>query len=274
MASKMGNIRGLAGALLLALGTWSAVASAAPASLAPAAITQQGRILGKDGMPVSTTIPITFTIYNDAKKSASANVLWTETQNITLDDGYFSAHLGDGDTALDPTIFDGTELFLGVTVGSDSEMAPREVITSVPYAFSAQLAAEAQVADSMAFTGLTGIPAPCADGSYLAGYSAAGVAQCKSLPAAEALSCITRFPAAAGTTSSFIGCNAGEVMTGGGCSSDAALASSYEYTCVSKPQFCLLLICQNPPCLNFGDWYCSAPAAGSTRAFAQCCKVQ
>jgi hypothetical protein len=265
-------MRGLAGALFLAVGTWGVVASSAPASLAPAAITQQGRILGKDGMPVSTTIPITFTIYNDAKKSADANILWTETQNITLDDGYFSARLGDGATALDPTIFGGSELFLGVTVGSDSEMAPREVITSVPYAFSAQLAAEAQVADSMPFAKLTGIPAPCADGSYLAGYNAAGVAQCKSLPAAEALSCTTRFAATAGTTSSFIGCNAGEMLTGGGCASNGALQSSYDYTCTNPP--CLIFICQNPPCLGFGDWYCSAPAASSTRAFAECCKVQ
>jgi hypothetical protein len=54
---------------------------------------------------------------------------------ITPDAGYFSAKLGDV-TAFPATVFDGSNatLFLGIKIGADAEMAPRQALTSVPFA--------------------------------------------------------------------------------------------------------------------------------------------
>ena len=117
-----------------------ALAVAASALLAPevnaavpAGLTQQGRLFDKAGKPSTGSIDIVFTIYDAATGGAS---LWTEKQSVTLDDGYFSARLGDT-TAIPATVWDGTVRYLGVQVGADAEMTPREALNSVPYAIVA-----------------------------------------------------------------------------------------------------------------------------------------
>jgi hypothetical protein len=118
----------------LALSSFSSSSEAA----VPNGITQQGRVLDTDGNPVTTEVAMTFTIYNDPTASGAANVLWTEVLNIQLDDGYFSARIGeDGDNKFPATLFDGSVRYLGITVGSDDELSPRARLASVPYAFVA-----------------------------------------------------------------------------------------------------------------------------------------
>lgn len=100
----------------------------------PQVLTQQGRLIDKaTSKPVAGTISITFTLYDAATAGTS---LWTEKQDVTLDDGYFSARLGET-TAIPKTVFNGTVRYLGVQVGTDAEMTPREPLTSVPYALVA-----------------------------------------------------------------------------------------------------------------------------------------
>src|SRR5262245_1676089 len=199
--------------------TMAGIASAA----VPPSLTQQGRILDKDGAAVSSKIAIVFTIYNDPSASEAANVLWTETQNITLDDGYFSTQLGeDVKNAFDAKVFDGSVRYLGVKVGSDDEMAPRQKITSVPYAFSANLADLAATAQAVPWMGITGMPAACPDGQYLKGFDNKGVPQCTKLPA---LSCTTVAGAKTATDQQVgIGCSvAGQFLVGGGCDTSGTL---------------------------------------------------
>jgi len=99
-------------------------------------LTQQGRLLGSDGNPVpNAQLTFTFTLYDAA---TAGNTLWTENQSITPDNGYFSAKLGET-TALPPAVFDGTKiLFLGIKIGTDTEMAPRQSVTAVPFALRAR----------------------------------------------------------------------------------------------------------------------------------------
>ncbi len=99
----------------------------------PQTLVQQGRLLDVDGAPSAGAVSIVFTLYDAAE---NGNVLWTETQTLTLDDGYFSAVLGSV-TALSPSAFDGTTRYLGMKIGDDSEMTPRQEINSVPYALFA-----------------------------------------------------------------------------------------------------------------------------------------
>src|SRR5450755_1954912 len=136
MAIKTSFARWVAGAAVSAVGLWS-ISAFAVAAPVPATLTQQGRILdATTGDPVSSKVQIVFNVYAEAK---GGTALWTEQQNITLDDGYFSAQLGSVTTIPD-TLFDGTVRYLGVTVGADAEMTPREAITSVPYAMNAAVA--------------------------------------------------------------------------------------------------------------------------------------
>ena len=118
----------------LALSSFSSSSEAA----VPNGITQQGRVLDTDGNPVTTEVAMTFTIYDDPTAVGAANALWTEVLNIQLDDGYFSARIGeDGDNKFPANLFDGSVRYLGITVGSDDELSPRARLASVPYAFVA-----------------------------------------------------------------------------------------------------------------------------------------
>jgi hypothetical protein len=100
----------------------------------PQLLTEQGRLTDTSGAPVTTSTMLTFSIYS---ASTGGTALWTEKQTLTPDAGYFSAELGSV-TAFPTTLFTGAELYLGVTVGSDPELSPRQSVTSVPYALVAQ----------------------------------------------------------------------------------------------------------------------------------------
>lgn len=118
----------------LAFASWSSSGVAA----VPSGLTQQGRVLDAEGNPVTSEVAMTFTIYDDPMAADQANVLWTEVLNIQLDDGYFSARLGeDGDNKFPANLFDGSVRYLGVKIGTDDELAPRARLASVPYAFLA-----------------------------------------------------------------------------------------------------------------------------------------
>jgi hypothetical protein len=277
MDMKTSFVRGIAVATLGAIGLWNGSALAAAPPPVPQTLQQQGRILDSDGAPVSSKVHFVFNVY--AKASGGA-ALWTEEQDITLDDGYFSTELGLKTALAD--VFDGSTLYLGVTVGNDDEMAPRQTISSVPYALLAGSAVSALSADTVAFTALSGIPAPCAAGQYLKGYSAVGVASCATLPA---LSCRVPSTSAAGVVASQ-GCDAGEVMTGGGCSTNGSLTSSYQNVCISN--LVVTPLSAGAPveptagpvvgicAFGTGDnlWTCKTASSASIRAYATCCKVQ
>ena len=283
MAIKTSFKRWVAGAAVSAVGLWSISAFAA----VPATLTQQGRILdATTGDPVSSKLKIVFNVYAEAK---GGTALWTEEQNITLDDGYFSAQLGSV-TAIPATLFDGTVRYLGVTVGADAEMAPREAITSVPYAMNA---AVADVAGSVPFTSLTGIPTVCDPGTYLSGFSALGVKQCVAIPKLE---CTTRYTAyTAGLLTNSVGCDATSpytVQVGGGCQASQPLTGSYPDICAGYPVAtgsvgptaapvggigiginpCLVVVIGSPG--YTGNWTCNTAVSASIRAWATCCKPQ
>ena len=122
-------------ALGLTLGALPALGATVPAT-----IDQQGRFLKMDGTPETGSLTVSFALYNMA---AGSTALWTETQPLTLDAaGFYSAQLGST-TPFSPTLFDGTVLYLGITIKGESEMAPRQALVSVPYAFRAGAAVDA-----------------------------------------------------------------------------------------------------------------------------------
>jgi len=60
--------------------------------------------------------------------------LWNETESVAVQDGLFSTVLGDT-TALDPSLFNGQALWLGVTVEGE-QLGPRQPVLPVAYALS------------------------------------------------------------------------------------------------------------------------------------------
>jgi len=99
----------------------------------PRLINFQGR-LSKDtlGTPVKdSTYSILFTIYDAFTGGTN---LWSETQSVATKGGTFNVNLGSA-TALPDTIFDDTTRYLGITVGTDPEMTPRQRIVSMAYGY-------------------------------------------------------------------------------------------------------------------------------------------
>ncbi len=104
-------------------------------------ISYQGRLLDPlTGQPKPDgSYTMAFRLYAVA---TDGSALWTESKSITVNKGLFSTLLGDT-TALDLTLFNGQDLFLGITVGSDPETTPRQRIAHVAYAIYAATAGNA-----------------------------------------------------------------------------------------------------------------------------------
>lgn len=91
----------------------------------------QGKLL-QNGEPVSGTINITFSLYNELTGGAA---LWSETQSVNVQDGFFNVMLG-AVTPIDVLDFY-LQLYLGIKpAGASSDLMPRQKLGVSPYAFS------------------------------------------------------------------------------------------------------------------------------------------
>lgn len=83
-------------------------------------LSYQGRLFDASGQPVPNgTYSVVFSIYN---VNAGGAPLWTETQNVQVNAGGFSAYLGSVTPLAVPF---NEDYFLGIKVGADPEMTPR-----------------------------------------------------------------------------------------------------------------------------------------------------
>jgi|GEM_PF-2219485 len=97
-------------------------------------ISYQGRLTNTVGSPVANgTYNVTFAIYDDP---SSGSLLWKENQDVTISGGLFSTLLGSV-TPFDPALFKEFPRYLGITIDAGSEMSPRILMASVPYALTA-----------------------------------------------------------------------------------------------------------------------------------------
>jgi len=122
-------MKNMCAALLFVLLTVSASFAAVPQT-----INYQGYL--KDtisGAPVSSQTTVTFRLYNSL---LAASPLWQEELSVTPQNGVYSVLLGST-TALDSSVFANPSLYLGIQVGSDPELTPRQQILSVPFAMRA-----------------------------------------------------------------------------------------------------------------------------------------
>ena len=98
------------------------------ASAVTSAINYQGLLTDSSGNPLSGTYTMTFKLYENA---TDGTALDTDTNTVTVTDGLFNT-----DINFSTSYFDGQALWLGIKVGSNSEMTPRQELRPVPYALS------------------------------------------------------------------------------------------------------------------------------------------
>ena len=99
-------------------------------------ISYQGRLADSAGNPVTTSgVGMQFRLYNT---DTGGSPLWEESHTaVPVEDGLFHVLLGSTNPIPVSLLANNSALWLGITVGSDSEMTPREQIASVPYAMIA-----------------------------------------------------------------------------------------------------------------------------------------
>jgi hypothetical protein len=105
-------------------------------------INYQGTLTNDQGQPLDGTYALTFKVYAAA---TGGSALWTQNfASVVVDDGLFNVVLGG--SGLPAGLFNATDRWLAVTVGSGAELTPRMRFTSVPWALRATVADTALVA--------------------------------------------------------------------------------------------------------------------------------
>ena len=107
----------------------------------PQKVSYQGYLTDSGGNPVNGPVSIVFYIYN---VNAGGAALWSETQSVAVNNGIYSVILG----SVTPINLQFNEqYYLGVKVGADAEMTPRQALTSTPYSIRAEKANDADTVD-------------------------------------------------------------------------------------------------------------------------------
>ncbi len=103
----------------------------------PGSINYQGKLTDHDGTSVSDgTYSMHFRIYNVA---SGGTPLWEDVQSVDVTGGVYNVTI-PADPVANPfteVLINSTSLYLGIAVESDSEMTPRQEITSTFYALKA-----------------------------------------------------------------------------------------------------------------------------------------
>ena len=113
----------------------------------PQLINYQGVLSDAAGNKINGSRSIQFSIYNSA---TGGTALWYETQPVVVTDGWFNVLLGSV-TAVPYTVFNGSDKFLSLKVGTDPEMTPRKRLVSVGYSFRAYDADKVDGKDASTF---------------------------------------------------------------------------------------------------------------------------
>ena len=103
----------------------------------PKTISYQGFLKDQNGDAIYDTLTIKFCLWN--VETGGNTPLWCETHSVDIEGGIYSVVLGLTNPVNLP--FD-VPYYLGVTVGGDQEMTPRQRLSSVPYALNTQLQSE------------------------------------------------------------------------------------------------------------------------------------
>lgn len=103
----------------------------------PETMDYQGYLADSSGSPVFGPADLTISLYT---VETGGTALWTQTVNTFINNGGFAIILNGGNSNPFPgDLFEGA-LWLGLTVNTDPEMTPRQLLNSAPYSFVAKFA--------------------------------------------------------------------------------------------------------------------------------------
>jgi len=98
------------------------------------------------GNPLTDKVNMEFRIYDVPTGGVPLwTEMWTGGSAVDVSDGLFNVMLGSIDNTLASAIEGYDELYLGITVGTDSEMAPRVQLGSVPFSMQAMTVADGSI---------------------------------------------------------------------------------------------------------------------------------
>lgn len=109
-------------------------------------IAYQGRLADAAGNPLTATYPMIFRLYNQNSGGTPLwEEQWTGSNSVKVSDGLFSVMLGSL-TAIPTNLAENNNnLWLGITVGTDDEMAPRVQVGSTFAAMFARTVADGSI---------------------------------------------------------------------------------------------------------------------------------
>lgn len=144
--------------------------------VAPAVLPMQGFLTDGDGAPIDGDTSIEVNLYDG---DVSPTVLFTETQTVMVDQGHFTAYVGDGGGALDLALFrDNADVWVGIAIEGGTEL-PRFQLGSVPYAGFAQYSTNAQNLAGMPATDFQArVTGTCAPGQAITAIAGDGTVTC------------------------------------------------------------------------------------------------
>ena len=186
---KLRHLPSLCAALLALCPT---LATAQSTSAVPGLISYQGRVVDAAGANVGAGTPVNrtviFRIWDNPSSTNTANLIYSESQVVTVSEGEFSVLVGQGvenptqtfsysesakKLADFGTAFNGSARYLGVTVAAgatiattDSEITPRQQIVSTAFAMRAKFAESIGSSSDLTLTPLSGTPSNYGLGWY------------------------------------------------------------------------------------------------------------
>ena len=125
--------------LLSALAIAAVLGCSFAAAQVPRTLNYQGYLTTPTGAPVNTPQLLTARIYD---ATSGGNLLFTETHNAaTMTNGIFNILLGSVNVIANPlNLSFSAPYYLGITVGTDAELSPRQPLAASPYALRAATA--------------------------------------------------------------------------------------------------------------------------------------
>ncbi len=140
------------------VGVLTLLAAPNAATTSTGTIAYQGRLADSSGAPLTQTVNMGFRLYSAASGGAPLwEEQWTGANSVQVSDGLFNVMLGSLTPIPQNVITVNTNLFLGITVGTDSEMSPRVQLGSVPFATQALTVPDGSITKTKLATNLFGV---------------------------------------------------------------------------------------------------------------------
>lgn len=118
-----------------------------PSFISTGTIAYQGRLADASGNPLTAVVNMEFRLYDAPTGGAPLwEELWTGPSAVQVSDGLFNVMLGSLAPIQQSIVSSSASLYLGITAGTDDEMAPRVQLGSVPFAVQALTVPDGSIA--------------------------------------------------------------------------------------------------------------------------------